>query len=257
MFQSNKTNNSKIFTTAITTIWVATALLGTVPSAMAMKYHDNNLQVTTESYEHHFYISSASYLIDDYLIREGQDPDGKIYQGLTVNSEGFENELTFKVGRKGADYVANWFNEHLEDNGTHKGSNNFPNKLNFAFIGQFKVTLFGDAIGYTATTYYIDDFVIGQGKSRFQNNDWWIGGKNCSKDIPAGTPHKKGELVCKLTNTNNNTTIGLKVSSNKIFIKSIWSDDMEKEDRPIWCNLGIYPGHRIGPGSIVHDYYCR
>ena len=128
-----------------------------------MTYHDNDVffYVTSQN------LVNGSFTVNEFSITSGQDPDGKIHQGLVVNCKS-DGKFTFRVGRKGSSDVANWFSSRIP--GSRTTFNHDPDDLNFAMIGTLVLNF---ANGITCTFYNV---AIAQGHSAASNN-WWFGGK--------------------------------------------------------------------------------
>lgn len=136
-----------------------------------MTYHDNDVVL---SLSQDYRLVKASFIITDHDVPPGQDPDGKIYNGLQATTT--DGTLTFQVGRKGSTDVANWFNGRITPAQTT--FNHTAGKLNFAFIGDLSLTLTGGILGSRVSTFLFRQVALAQGYSALHNN-WWFGGVNC------------------------------------------------------------------------------
>ncbi len=136
-----------------------------------MTYHDNRIELASlEGYA----ILEGSYTITDFSVTDGQDPDGCIYNGLEVPL--VQNELSFRIGRKGSAKPANWWNATLEAQQTT--FDHPAGTLNFALLGTLRLTLTGGILGGGSKTFSFTDVGLAQGRSGLSNN-WWFGGKQC------------------------------------------------------------------------------
>lgn len=141
-----------------------------------MIYRDN--QVHFGSNDRNSYLAgckivSGTYTVNEFCVTGGQDPDGNIYAGATVQC-GSDGIFTFRVGRHGSAEVANWFSSRIP--ASHNTFNQTPGLLNFAFIGELELTLTGGPLGYETRTFSFSDVALAQGHSGLSNN-WWFGGK--------------------------------------------------------------------------------
>ncbi|MCG8552589.1 MAG: hypothetical protein MI799_19470 [Desulfobacterales bacterium] len=140
----------------------------------AMTYHNNDVtfSVSASGYT----LKSGSYVVNDFSVTKGQDPDHKIHNGLTPRMNG-DGRMTFRVGRKGSEETAAWFNNKVP--AAQTTFNHTAGKLNFAFLGTLTLELTGGILGGGKDTYTFSNIGIAQGHSGTSNN-WWFGGQNCA-----------------------------------------------------------------------------
>jgi len=158
-----------------------------------MKYHDNEVLFSLEGPKKKWVLGEVdtfecveltaglevvkgSYTVKDFSIASGQDPDNHIYSGLKVEF-GQDGKMSFRVGRKGSDETAKWFNERVHSDQTT--FNHTADKLNFAFLGTLELTLTGGFLQDVKKTFIFEGIAIAQGHAGTSNN-WWFGGKCCS-----------------------------------------------------------------------------
>lgn len=138
-----------------------------------MKYHNNEVTLRlSDGYE----LVSGSYTVDSLSITKGQDPDNFNKPGMVKTIEP-NGKLSFRVGRKGSEQVATWFNDRIPPSQTT--FNHKAGKLNFAFIGTLVLTVKGGILGGRQDTFTFKKVALAQGHSGVANN-WWFGGQNCS-----------------------------------------------------------------------------
>lgn len=140
-----------------------------------MTYRDNDVCIKLSDF-YGFSLVRGSYTIESYYVTPGQDPDGNIHAGL-VSSFGSDGKMTFKIGRKGSEDTARWFNDRIAPSQTTFGHS--AGELNFAFIGTLKLVLTGDVYGKNEIAFTFLNVAIAQGHAGASNN-WWFGGLNCS-----------------------------------------------------------------------------
>lgn len=138
-----------------------------------MKYHNNAVGFFCPGSE--FSICGGSFTVESHYVTKGQDPDGEITDGLkkTINDKG---GLSFRVGRKGSEETAKWFNKKIDADATTFGHT--AGKLNFAFIGKLVLIFTGGIMGGKEIPYTFENIAIAQGHTGASNN-WWFGGKEC------------------------------------------------------------------------------
>lgn len=142
--------------------------------AASFSYHDNVVNLPIAD---HYSVKDGSFTVESFKISSGQDPDGKIYQGLKVGMSGAKNELTFTIGRHKTDEVAKWFTKRVP-----AGNNTFnkdPGKLNFALMGTLVLDLKASGWVPAQGPFTFKDIMFAQGSSGAANN-WWFGGKHCT-----------------------------------------------------------------------------
>ncbi|MFS2225717.1 hypothetical protein [Pantoea sp. B65] len=135
-----------------------------------MTYRDN--EVILRSEEHRI---RGHYIIGEYAVTSGQDPNGLIYTGLRKDFVG-DGKMTFRVGRKKSSDVARWFNNRVS--GSQTTFNHSASELNFAFLGILEMTLSGGILGSNEHTFRFANIAFAQGQAGTSNN-WWFGGRNC------------------------------------------------------------------------------
>ncbi|BCH55317.1 hypothetical protein ACQZ61_06220 [Agrobacterium vitis] len=138
-----------------------------------MQYHDNDVFFSLAG---GYRLISGSYLINEFSITDGQDPDKHIHNGLLVTC-GADGKFTFNVGRKGSETVAKWFNSRIPANSTTFG--HAADDLNFAFLGQLILTLTSGSLGDRQQSFVFNNIALAQGHSGASNN-WWFGGKTAA-----------------------------------------------------------------------------
>jgi hypothetical protein len=157
-------------------------------SEVSMTYHDNYVLFQND------HIEGGTYIVNEYYVTSGQDPDHHIEVGTRAHMDVYSNsgtmlgQLDFNLGRKGSTDTADWWNDRIS--ASESIHTNGPNELNFAMGGEF--TFFVN--GYS---YVISDFFIGQGHAIIENN-WWVGGKTCSNT-------EDEIMVCDAKDENGNT----------------------------------------------------
>jgi hypothetical protein len=135
-----------------------------------MQYRDNVLEIKpSRPYDPR--LISATYIIHEFSIRTGQDPERRIHAGLHVNA-GRDGKLKFSVGRKSSEAVARWFSQRISTSENTFGSN--PKELNFAFMGELRLNI--ETIGFI--NFYNVAFAQGH---TLNSNNWWFGAKGATK----------------------------------------------------------------------------
>lgn len=155
-----------------------------------MTYHDNDVYFSLDK---EYSLISGTYTVESFSITDGQDPDGHIKDNLTVSC-GTDGKLTFSIGRKGSESVAEWFNNRIPASQTT--FNHGAGKLNFAFIGKLSLTIKGGILGGNKETFIFSNVALAQGHSGASNN-WWFGGQNCSYI-------QNNQVICKGVNSGGN-----------------------------------------------------
>lgn len=113
-----------------------------------------------------------SFDVQDYDLTTGQ------WGGVTSSWDETGATITVRADRHDSIETANWFKEAIDD-GSAVGcqtSDALPAKLNFAFKGTMSFTHGGQR-------FQAWDFVIAQGHTGFQRNNWWIGGRHMAVPI--------------------------------------------------------------------------
>lgn len=155
-------------------------------------------------------LKGGTYTIEESKVTSGQDPDAFVTAVRTIpfDIQSYTiGEMTFKVGRKGSQEVANWFNDNVHANQTT--FNDKADSLNFAFIGKLVLKLDCFNFGEIDTPYVeciFEKIAIAQGETGDRNN-WWFGGNNCS--------HVRDNVVkCNgilIINENNSVDVTMEV----------------------------------------------
>jgi hypothetical protein len=151
-----------------------------------MKYHDNTLKVTTQPSAG---VASCRFIVDDFSITGGQDPDGSIQRGQEHLFYGPSGSFTFRVGRKGDSSVAKFWKSHFA--ASESTFNHNPDELNFAFYGPLDIQMGGQ-------TYRIPKVGLAQGHAGASNN-WWFAAQGASRG-PLETT-----IVCTGTSQSGST----------------------------------------------------
>ncbi|MBL0685347.1 PI-PLC domain-containing protein [Aquimarina mytili] len=138
-----------------------------------MTYRNNDVYFCLDT---GYALINGSYTIDSFSVTGGQDPKRRIYAGLQVTCSS-NGKMTFSVGRKGSEGVANWFDDRILN--SQSTFNHGAGKMNFAFLGTLKLTITGGILGRRQETFTFSNIAIAQGHSGVSNN-WWFGGQNCS-----------------------------------------------------------------------------
>ncbi len=138
-----------------------------------MTYRDNEVIFSLAD---GYTLIDGSFTIESFSITDGQDPDRHIYPGLKVVCDG-SGKMTFSIGRKGSDTVADWFNTQIS--ASQNTFNHTAGDLNFALIGTLELTLTGGILGGHTANLSFPQIALAQGRDGFRNN-WWFGGKGCT-----------------------------------------------------------------------------
>lgn len=134
-----------------------------------MEYHNNTVNLRAQN----FSIKSGTFTITGLSITEGQDPQGRNQVGKTLEVDASGN-LTFEVGRKHSEGVAQWFNDRVPP--TRNTFAHEAGDLNFAFIGNLSLVVeMNDSPG-TASTLTFEGVAFAQGSVAGGRNNWWFGG---------------------------------------------------------------------------------
>lgn len=193
-------------------------------TAFAMKYHNNDIYFAFSLSP--FELVEGNFEVTDFSVTKGQDPNGKIYQGLKKSFEG-NGKMTFEVGRKGSQDVADWFMSKIPPSKTT--FNHKPGKLNFAFIGNLSLELTGGILGDGSETYYFENIGIAQGHS-FAANNWWFGGSDSqhvsqNKILCTGRD-SKGSKVMFLFMRGNNKVDTIQVIPTSLISTVDWMNNL-------------------------------
>lgn len=186
-------------------------------SGVSMTYHNNDI---TFDFSSAGQFSGGQYTIIDFYITSGQDPDHHITNGELISfgsTSGDSANLSFVVGREGSTDTVNWWKERVNTYTAFTASS--PSKMNFAFIGDLTIELYGK--------YFIFwDFAIGQSFG-YTNKDWpdnyWLyGGNNCqsnlapSHGIVCNAEDEDGNIVQFVFTPSDNSIVDISrwISSN-------------------------------------------
>lgn len=141
-------------------------------------------RMTYRNNEVHLLVLSPGYTLmggtyDTFArsITSGQDPQDKNKPPQTYDISGHDGTLSFSVGRKGSEQVADWFSHRLATYNNTFGKN--PDKLNFAFAGNLALAIQGPGLN-PDTPVRFPDIVFAQGRKVLANN-WWFGGLYCTR----------------------------------------------------------------------------
>ncbi|HEY9132954.1 MAG TPA: hypothetical protein VIM98_14475 [Dyella sp.] len=142
-----------------------------------MSYHDNAVKLVIQSSG--YTLLGGSYETMNQRISSGQDPDGKNSPPQRYDVTGHEGRISFEVGRKGSEQVAEWFAKRVGGNLNTFGKN--PDRLNFAFQGDLSLSIEGPGLDPDKPVV-LPNIFLAQGHSGSTNN-WWFGGQTCMKVI--------------------------------------------------------------------------
>lgn len=141
-------------------------------------------------YEAKYKVGNGVFIVNDYCVSNGQDPD----RHLTNTSYDIkEGQLVFSIGRHGTEAVAKWFNDKV--NPAHNTFGHTAGVLNFAMIGTLKLDIH-NVINYTTTRYTFNHIALAQGHTGGRNN-WWFGALEGKEASPKNTT-----IVCTGIDTN-------------------------------------------------------
>lgn len=141
-----------------------------------MKYHDNQVRLYTnymdEGNERRWDLENGAFKISTLSVIDGQDPDGlnTIDQVKTWTMN--DGHITFRVGRKGSDTVAESWKESIKS--SENTFNDNPKDLNFAFIGEMRLYMNNNTHQYR---FILPDVGLARGHAR-DNSVWWFGAKD-------------------------------------------------------------------------------
>lgn len=212
-----------------------------------MTYRNNDIYF---SLEEGYSVVNGSYTIEGFAVTNGQDPDQKIYAGLTVQC-GSDGKLTFEVGRKGSGSVADWFKSNIP--ASHNTFNENPGDLNFAFIGTLSLNIKGGSLGNRQETFIFPKVALAQGHTGFSNN-WWFGGSDCSyiqdnRVICYGT-NAAGATVSFVFLRGGNDVSTVSVTPKQLIDTSNW---MKVINDNTLLNQMMMPGsHDAGMSELNH-----
>lgn len=212
-----------------------------------MTYRDNDVYFALGA---GYALIGGVYTVTGYSITNGQDPDGHIYAGLKVSC-GSDGKMTFSIGRKGSEDVANWFNTNVAASQTT--FNHTAGELNFAFLGTLELTISGGILGGNQQTFTFYNVALAQGHSGASNN-WWFGGQNCAyiqnNQVSAqGVNAQNGPVsFVFLRGGNDVSTVG--VTPNTFVDTTAW---MSRIADSTLLNQLIMPGsHDAGMSDLSH-----
>jgi len=212
-----------------------------------MKYHDNEVFIQVQN-DFGYSLKKGSYLVESFSVTPGQDPDGKIYNGLKLNFES-DGKMSFRVGRKGSETVANWFTNNIP--ASHTTFNHDPEKLNFAFIGSLNLTVSGGIFGKNEIEFTFPNIALAQG-SDFLSNNWWFGGKDCN-NVGSNTVSCIGKNQNGLTIPFYFLRGGNSVDKVQVSSKSNVNDWMSNLSDTISLDQIMMPGsHDAGMSELSH-----
>lgn len=138
-----------------------------------MTYRQNAAELTTAK---GLEITGGSFLVNEFGITDGQDPDSRNQSGQVHMLE--DGAFTFEVGRSGSAAAAEWFNSKFPGyndpsiDGGRTTVDQTAEKLNFAFVGDLSLAV-------TANEYpqglsvAIPGVAFAQGSTGFSSN-WWF-----------------------------------------------------------------------------------
>lgn len=192
-------------------------------SINATKYENNSVVFGTK-----YSTGGISYVCfqvgnndDDFKISEGEDDQHKNKKGeihIYDPTSNPKKTLTFTCGRKGTEQVATWWTDRVDAN-----QNSFdkdPGKLNFAFKGTMKMTIWlvdnnTQNVPEDRLDLVFDNFYLAQGHDGSwpsEGNNWWIaqnGGHHDGKNKLACIDNTESWKVTLLRGDNGSEHIDL------------------------------------------------
>lgn len=150
-----------------------TLTVGAEDASTYMTYRQNVVELTAAE---GLTITSGSFVVTEFSITEGQDPDGKNQVGQTHILE--NGTFTFEVGRKGSAAVADWFNGKFSGyndpavNGDRTTFDQTAGDLNFAFVGDLSLVVTSAEYPQGLSVTF-PGAAFAQGNTAFRNN-WWF-----------------------------------------------------------------------------------
>jgi hypothetical protein len=171
-----------------------------------MHYDDNDVNFYLDGQSQKEYtLVSGKFTVTDFAVTEGQDPERKIFVGLTVDFDK-NGVITFRVGRKGSSDTANWFNNKVPAFQTT--FNHSAETLNFAFLGTLVMKIQGKHLEGGEDSFTFSNIVLAQGHTGAANN-WLFGGQHCfninhDKVIAQGIDSKGREVKFVFLRGGNN-----------------------------------------------------
>lgn len=234
-----------------------------------MKYHDNDVYIVPNGFSlfEDGNNSYGSFVIDDYSVTSGQDPDDHIWEGKVIPID--ENgKLTFSLGRKGSSGVADWWTSKVR-----KECNTFnedPDDLNFAFEGTLTLNVDSALLGGRKTLVF-KNICMAQGNAAGRNN-WWFGGsKMCYFHNIYETPFSTNSaVVCYGMFTDgtrmvrtlvDRSELGASVNTYTFELKKVtncqnatWMEKLmaSKADKLSIMNLVMPGSHDAGMSEVHH-----
>ncbi|TRX48382.1 hypothetical protein FNH22_29130 [Fulvivirga sp. M361] len=212
-----------------------------------MTYRDNDVYFSMSK---EYLLIRGVYTVTDFSVTEGQDPDRNIYVGLKVSCSD-SDKMSFRIGRKGSESVAQWFNDKVP--ASQNTFNHSAGKLNFAFLGTLELTIRGGILGNRQETFTFLNVALAQGKSGTSNN-WWFGGSNGSyaqsnSVIYSGT-NAKGSAVSFVFQRGGNSVDMVGVSPEKLVDTANW---MKQVNDSVKLDQIMMPGsHDAGMSELSH-----
>ncbi len=222
-----------------------------------MTYRDNDVYFKlTQGYS----LISGSYTVSSFSITSGQDPDHHIYAGLKVTC-GSNGKMTFSIGRKGSEEVANWFNNRVP--ASQNTFNHGAGDLNFAFLGTLVLTITGGILGAGQETFTFYDVALAQGHSGSSNN-WWFGGQHCSyiqnNQVNGLGVNSKGAPVSFIYLRGGNDVSTVEVTPNTFVETTSWmgrladSVALDQIMMPGSHDAGMSELHHCAPPVVADGY---
>jgi hypothetical protein len=212
-----------------------------------MTYRDNDVFLPLNG---GYSLISGTYTLNSFSITNGQDPDGHIYVGLkaAIDSNG---KMSFSIGRKGSESVANWFNDRIS--ASQNTFNHTAGELNFAFIGTLELTIKGNILGSHQQNFTFLNVAIAQGHSGTSNN-WWFGGQNCSyiqnDQVTCKGANSKGAEVSFVFLRGGNNVSTIDVTPTTFVDTTNW---MKKISDSLRLDQIMMPGsHDAGMSELHH-----
>lgn len=138
-----------------------------------MTYRQNVVELTAAK---GLAITSGSFVVTEFSITAGQDPEGKNQVGQAHVLQ--DGTFTFEAGRKGSAAVADWFNERFSGyndpalNGDRTTFDQAAGDLNFAFVGDLSLVV-ATAEYPQGLSVTFPGVAFAQGNTAFRNN-WWF-----------------------------------------------------------------------------------
>lgn len=150
-----------------------TLTAGAEDASTYMTYRQNAVELTAAE---GLAITSGSFVVTEFSITGGQDPDGKNQVGQTHVLE--DGAFTFEAGRSGSEAVADWFNSRFSGyndpavNGDRTTFDQAAGKLNFAFVGDLSLVVTSAEYPQGLSVTF-PGAAFAQGSTGLRNN-WWF-----------------------------------------------------------------------------------